>query len=230
VLELPGVEVVELLLEVLPLVAALPQPGRNAVDGVDDVVPVPLVLDDEPCICGGSGLGLPGVGAAELPVIWFGVEVLGLMDDVLPEGAGAPPAAVPPLVPVDPPDDPPPLPCASAAPLMSATRRRDVTVRLAISCSCSWCLLWPTSPDQRGSSRKPDASARQRLTNGCYKATRTWETSMVPVLRVRYGGIAIRAACLVVIALMLTACDKCGNSIFRMDAGPFACKEPLPKN
>jgi hypothetical protein len=31
------------------------------------------------------------------------------------------------------------------------------------------------------------------------------------------------------IGLALSACDKCGNSIFRSDAGPFACKEKLPQ-
>ena len=35
--------------------------------------------------------------------------------------------------------------------------------------------------------------------------------------------------CLCAIGLALSACDKCGNSIFRSDAGPFACKEKLPQ-
>ena len=52
---------------------------------------------------------------------------------------------------------------------------------------------------------------------------------MVPALRRRFGGVAMRVAWVVTAALLLAACDKCGNNIFRMEAGPFACKE-LPKN
>ncbi|MGZ5852770.1 MAG: hypothetical protein ACXWJ0_01365 [Xanthobacteraceae bacterium] len=35
--------------------------------------------------------------------------------------------------------------------------------------------------------------------------------------------------CLCAIGLALSACDKCGNSIFGSNAGPFACKEKLPQ-
>jgi hypothetical protein len=46
------------------------------------------------------------------------------------------------------------------------------------------------------------------------------------------GGAGSRVAaivCLCLLSLALTACDKCGNSIFGSNAGPMACKEKLPQ-
>jgi hypothetical protein len=35
----------------------------------------------------------------------------------------------------------------------------------------------------------------------------------------------VRAVCFLIAGLTLAACDKCGNSIFRADAGPLACRD-----
>jgi hypothetical protein len=34
-----------------------------------------------------------------------------------------------------------------------------------------------------------------------------------------------RCLCIVVAALSLAACDKCGNNLFRADAGMLVCKD-----
>jgi hypothetical protein len=46
---------------------------------------------------------------------------------------------------------------------------------------------------------------------------------MVTALRGWSWGV--RIACLALAAFVLTACDKCGNTIFRTDAGPSICKD-----
>ena len=60
---------VVVLLAALPLVLALPQPGREA-EEVPGAPVTPALEEGEPCgwICGGRGLGCPGIGAAGLPV------------------------------------------------------------------------------------------------------------------------------------------------------------------
>jgi hypothetical protein len=58
---------------------------------------------------------------------------------------------------------------------------------------------------------------------------------MVPALRgwsgkrscVRSWGV--RMACLLLVTVTLAACDKCGNTVFRTDAGPSVCKDERPK-
>ena len=39
----------------------------------------------------------------------------------------------------------------------------------------------------------------------------------------------LRVVCVVIAGLTLSACDKCGNSIFRADAGPLACRDQAPR-
>ena len=39
----------------------------------------------------------------------------------------------------------------------------------------------------------------------------------------------LRAACLLLAGLTLAACDKCGNSIFKAEAGPLACRDQGPR-
>lgn len=46
------------------------------------------------------------------------------------------------------------------------------------------------------------------------------------VLLLRTG---LRLACLVIAGLTLASCDKCGNSIFRADAGPSVCRDQAPR-
>jgi hypothetical protein len=54
---------------------------------------------------------------------------------------------------------------------------------------------------------------------------------MVPALRgwsdKRWWGV--RIACLLLATVTLAACDKCGNTVFRTDAGPSVCKDERPK-
>ncbi len=38
----------------------------------------------------------------------------------------------------------------------------------------------------------------------------------------------LRVAAIVLAGLMLTACDKCGNSIFHAEAGPQMCRDQAP--
>jgi hypothetical protein len=40
---------------------------------------------------------------------------------------------------------------------------------------------------------------------------------------------SVRAICFLIAGLTLAACDKCGNSIFRADAGPLACRDQAPR-
>ena len=42
-------------------------------------------------------------------------------------------------------------------------------------------------------------------------------------------GSAARIACLVLATVALTACDKCGNNIFRSDSGLSVCKDERPR-
>jgi hypothetical protein len=35
---------------------------------------------------------------------------------------------------------------------------------------------------------------------------------------------------IVVFGLALASCDKCGNSIFRVDSGLFACRDERPRS
>jgi len=39
----------------------------------------------------------------------------------------------------------------------------------------------------------------------------------------------LRAACLLLVGLTLAGCDKCGNSIFKAEAGPLACRDQAPR-
>jgi len=39
----------------------------------------------------------------------------------------------------------------------------------------------------------------------------------------------LRIACFLIAGLTLAACDKCGNSIFRVDAGPLVCRDQAPR-
>jgi len=39
----------------------------------------------------------------------------------------------------------------------------------------------------------------------------------------------LRAVCLLIASVTLAACDKCGNSIFRADAGPLVCRDQAPR-
>jgi hypothetical protein len=38
----------------------------------------------------------------------------------------------------------------------------------------------------------------------------------------------LRVVCIVLAGMALAACDKCGNSIFRAEAGPLACRDQAP--
>src|SRR4051794_21955545 len=62
--------------DAVPLVVALPQPGRVAVE-VPEAKPAPpgVLAGGVPwvCICGGRGLDCPGIGAEGLPVACAGV-------------------------------------------------------------------------------------------------------------------------------------------------------------
>ena len=49
------------------------------------------------------------------------------------------------------------------------------------------------------------------------------------MLPVGVRGVMTRCFCVVFAALLLAACDKCGNNIFRVDAGMFVCKDERPK-
>jgi hypothetical protein len=40
---------------------------------------------------------------------------------------------------------------------------------------------------------------------------------------------SLRAVFFVIAGLTLAACDKCGNSIFRADAGPLVCRDQAPR-
>ncbi len=40
---------------------------------------------------------------------------------------------------------------------------------------------------------------------------------------------SVRAVCFLIAGLTLAACDKCGNSIFRADAGPLVCRDQAPR-
>lgn len=116
------------MLVLVPVEAVAPaQPGRPVLDELlaalfveDEFNPV-----DEPCgcVCGGSGDGDPGVGAAGLPVTCgLDVEALPLADPVVPvPEPGAPvEAPAPPLAPPEaPPEAPPPL-CAKAIAVVAA--------------------------------------------------------------------------------------------------------------
>jgi len=52
------------------------------------------------------------------------------------------------------------------------------------------------------------------------------ETSMLPTSAP--SRAVLRVAVIAAAALLLAACDKCGNSIFRVDAGPLVCKDQRP--
>jgi hypothetical protein len=52
--------------------------------------------------------------------------------------------------------------------------------------------------------------------------------SSTPASRLR-AGTTLRVAAALVVASLVAACDKCGDSIFRMDAGPIACKNEVPR-
>jgi hypothetical protein len=47
---------------------------------------------------------------------------------------------------------------------------------------------------------------------------------MVPLSR---AGVAVRIGAVVLAAMLLAACDKCGDSIFR--PGPSVCKDQKPR-
>ena len=40
---------------------------------------------------------------------------------------------------------------------------------------------------------------------------------------------SLRAACLLLVGFTLAACDKCGNSIFKAEAGPLVCRDQAPR-
>jgi len=40
---------------------------------------------------------------------------------------------------------------------------------------------------------------------------------------------SLRIACLLVAGFTLAACDKCGNSIFKAEAGPLVCRDQAPR-
>ena len=52
------------------------------------------------------------------------------------------------------------------------------------------------------------------------------DTSILPA-----GIRSVMARCvgIALAALLLVACDKCGNNIFRVDAGMLVCKDERPK-
>jgi hypothetical protein len=216
-----------------PLVVALPQPGREAVE-VPGAVPVPpaVLLGAEPCvwICGGSGLDWPGTGAAGLPVTWLGeLGLVGLVVPAVPGALVAPLAAepaAPPVPPDAPPDDPPPPPpepCAKATPLLSSSATttdavsRFVILPLPIFRFVCW---WPTPASERSSGET------NSLRGACYDAV-LGEITMLPMTGWR--RVLGRLALVALTGLTLTACDKCGNSIIRGDAGPLACKDERPR-
>ena len=41
---------------------------------------------------------------------------------------------------------------------------------------------------------------------------------------------ALTVAGVVLLGFVLASCDKCGNSIFKVDAGPFACRDERPRS
>jgi hypothetical protein len=52
---------------------------------------------------------------------------------------------------------------------------------------------------------------------------------MIGINRAALRRTGLRIVCVVLAGLTLAACDKCGNSIFRADAGPLACRDQAPR-
>jgi hypothetical protein len=61
-----------------------------------------------------------------------------------------------------------------------------------------------------------DVEGEQPMRTSFSKSTRLWS---------RLAAVI----CLGLLGVTLTACDKCGNSIFGSNAGTLVCKEKLPQ-
>jgi hypothetical protein len=64
------------------------------------------------------------------------------------------------------------------------------------------------------------------LRSVCYGAVRG-EITMLPMTALR--RVLGRLALIALMGMALTACDKCGNSIIRGDAGMLVCKDERPR-
>jgi hypothetical protein len=131
----------------LPGIEVLAVPPELLVDGLRICV-VPWV-----CICGGSGEGEPGVGAAGLPVFWAPAPVLMPGEVEVPGAPAVPVPAVPALdaPPADPALPPAPPPCAKASELAAAnvTASKAVESLFRIGRSSVSCLGWMSRANVR---------------------------------------------------------------------------------
>jgi hypothetical protein len=52
---------------------------------------------------------------------------------------------------------------------------------------------------------------------------------MLPALRQGAGVALLRIGGLLLATMLLAACDKCGDSVFRVEGGPSVCKDEKPR-
>ena len=52
---------------------------------------------------------------------------------------------------------------------------------------------------------------------------------MIGINQATLRRTGLRVVCIVLAGMTLAACDKCGNSIFRAEAGPQMCRDTAPR-
>ncbi len=55
------------------------------------------------------------------------------------------------------------------------------------------------------------------------------KATLIGIDREALRRTGLRVVCIVLAGMTLAACDKCGNSIFRADAGPLVCRDQAPR-
>ena len=55
------------------------------------------------------------------------------------------------------------------------------------------------------------------------------KTGLIGINAERLRRTGLRVICIVLAGMTLAACDKCGNSVFRAEAGPLACRDQAPR-